>query len=223
MDFDVSRICGCNQINSINHSLTCKKGGYTILRHNSLCRVLSKLLEEAGCKDIVLEPVLQDLTGEILPSGSNTAANARLDVSCRSFWTPLDKVFTNVRVFHAQAPTNARMSVKSMYIHHENSKKAEYNARVINVEKGTFTPIVFNTIGGMGLEADRFLKRLAEKIASRKKTPYSKVVSFVRKRMRFDLAKTTLIALRGYRGMATAETQVKIGDLDIHLEKTPGP
>ena len=67
---DVSGICGCNKVNSINHSLSCSKGGYSILRHNSLCKVLAELLEEAGCYDIVLEPILQDLTGETLPPGS---------------------------------------------------------------------------------------------------------------------------------------------------------
>ena len=108
-----------------------------------------------------------------------------------------------------------------MYIHHENRKKAEYNARVLNVEKGTFSPIVFNTVGGMAIEADRFIKRLAEKISRKKGTPYSKVITFVRKRLRFDLAKTTLIALRGYRGNPTPESE-KIKDLDIHLERTVG-
>ncbi|MCP4457119.1 MAG: hypothetical protein GY816_03685, partial [Cytophagales bacterium] len=215
---NVSRICGCNQVNSINHSLICKKGGYPILRHNSLCRVLGELLEEAGCKDVVIEPILQDLTGESLPSGANTSPNARLDVSCRSFWTPLDKVFTDIRIFHAQAPSNACMPVKRMYKHHEDRKKAEYNARVLNVEKGSFTPIVFNTTGGMGVEASAFLKRLAVKISTRKDMPYSKVISFVRRRLRFDLVKTTLIALRGYRGKPAQETK-NIGELDIHLEK----
>ena len=40
-----------------------------------------------------------NMTGEALPPGSNTFANARLDVSCRNFWTPLDKVYTDVRIF----------------------------------------------------------------------------------------------------------------------------
>ena len=217
----VSKICGCNQANSINHSLTCKKGGYTILRHNSLAKVLSELMNEAGCYDVVLEPTLQQLTGEVLPSGANTADNARLDVSGRNFWTPLDKVFTDVRIFHAQAPSNAKMSVQQMYVHHENLKKREYNERVMTVEKGSFTPIVFNTTGGIAKEADKFLKRLAEKLAIKRSTPYSKMASFVRKRMRFDLTKTTLIALRGYRGKPSHEA-APLKDLDIHLEKTEG-
>ena len=159
----------------------------------------------------------QDLTGEQLPSGSNTSPNARLDVSCRSFWTPLDKVYTDVRVFHAQAPSNAKMSISNMYRHHENRKKAEYNARVLQVEKGSFSPIVFNTIGGMGPEASIFVKRLAQKMASRKGTPYSTVISFVRRRLRFDLMKTILISLRGYRGKPSEPERIR--DLDIHLER----
>ena len=214
---DVSRVCGCDAENSINHSLICKKGGYPILRHNSLCRVVSELLTEAGCNDVVTEPVLQDLTGEILPSGSNTSPNARLDVSCRSFWTPLDKVFTDVRIFHGQAPSYASMSLKKMYHHHEQRKKAEYNRRVLDVEKGCFTPLVFSTTGGMGLEAQTFFKRLAEKIAMRKDLPYPQVASFVRRRIRFDLVKTTLIALCGFRGKVNKDSQ-KISELDLHLE-----
>ena len=31
------------------------------------------------------------------------------------------------------------------------------------MEKGTFTPIVFSTSGGMGKEADRLLRRMAER------------------------------------------------------------
>ena len=119
---------------------------------------------------------------------------------------------------HAQAPSNAKMTVKKMYEHHENRKKAEYNARVMEVEKGNFSPIVFNTIGGMGQEADRFIKRLAKKISSRKNTPYANVISFVRKRLRFDLVKTVLISLRGFRGKASYPAD-EIKELDIHLEK----
>ena len=154
---DVSTHCYCGQRNNINHSLTCQKGGYTHLRHNSLRNTFGKLLSDV-CKDVVIEPPLLELTGENLPSGSITMAEARLDISARSFWSPMDKVFTDVRVFHPHAPTNAKLSVTQMYKHHEYLKKRAYNARVIQVEKGTFTPLVFSTTGGMGYEAERFVK-----------------------------------------------------------------
>ena len=61
----------------------------------------------------------------------------------------MDKTFTDVRIFHPHAPTNAKMAVAQMYRHHEHLKKRAYNARVLQVEKGTFTPLVFSTTGGM--------------------------------------------------------------------------
>ena len=57
----VSKICGCNQANSTNHSLTfMKKGGYTILRHNSMANVLSELMNEAGCNGARTHPTTTD-------------------------------------------------------------------------------------------------------------------------------------------------------------------
>ena len=89
----------------------------------------------------------------------------------------------------------------------------------MTVEKETFPPIVLNTISGMGVEADRFTYRLAEKISIKRNTVYSKMIVFVRKRLRFDFAKTTLIALGGYWGKPNPDSE-KIKDLEIHLEKT---
>ncbi len=74
----------------------------------------------------------------------------------------------------------------------------------------------FQYYWGMGTEADVFLKQLAQKISRKKDMPYSKVISFIRRRMRFDLVRTTMIALRGFRGKAH-QTPEKIQDLDIHL------
>ena len=75
------------------------------------------------------------------------------------------------------------------------------DARVIQVEKGTFTPMVFSTTGGMGKEAERFVKRLATKMTFKdSSSSYSTNMSFVRRRLRFDLLRRTLIAIRGFRG-----------------------
>ena len=51
----VSGHCFCGQKNTINHSLTCQKGGYTHLRHNSLRDTFAELLSDV-CKDVVVEP-----------------------------------------------------------------------------------------------------------------------------------------------------------------------
>ncbi|KAG1662485.1 hypothetical protein GQR58_020916 [Nymphon striatum] len=160
---DVVKVCACGEVNSVNHWLICKKGGYVSLRHNWVRDVVSKLLVNVKCKDVQIEPPLLSTRDYQLPCGSITADQARLDISARSVWNKLGRAFFDVRVFHAPAPSNMNKSIPQMYSHHDNLKKRAYNARVIQVEKGTFTPLVFSTTGGMEREAHRFLKRLAER------------------------------------------------------------
>ena len=160
-----SPLCVCGKQNHINHTLTCKIGGYVSLRHNSLRDTIAELLTTV-CKDVETEPQLLSVPHTLdLSNGTNRQDGARLDISARSFWSPLDRAFTDVRVLHPQAQSNSDKSISQMYQSHEKNKKREYNDRVLNVEKATFTPLVFSTTGGMALEASQFLKHLAEKIS----------------------------------------------------------
>ena len=156
------------------------------------------------------------MTTEQLRKGTNTTKGARLDISVRGFWTPLDRAFTDIRVLNPQALSNRDQSLYQMYRTHENEKKRHYNDRVLNVEKATFTPLVFSATGGMGKEATRFYKHLAEKISSKTGQQYGDTIAFIRRRLRFDLLKTCLISLRGYRGKASAEPAA-IDSLDLNL------
>ena len=188
------------------------------LRHNSLRDTTAELLKSHGiCKDVETEPGLLPISGEVLPSGTTTGEEAKLDVCARNLWSPLAKAFADVRVFHPQASTNSTKSISAMYRAHEMEKKRKYNSRVINVEKATFTPLVFSTSGGMGIEATAFYKRVAERVDNKTLQRYSDVVSFIRRRLRFDLLKTTLIALRGFRGLKANSLSSPIGDLDMNL------
>ena len=101
------------------------------MRHNSPVSLITKLLVSAGCKPLFL------LTTEVtLPSGSNTADNARADVSARSIWNQFERAFLDVRVYHAQAPFNRNLkNIPRMYSLHESQKKRAYNARILEVEK----------------------------------------------------------------------------------------
>ena len=75
----------------------------------------------------------------------------------------MEKTFCDVRVFHSGAVSNQCQTVEASCKKHEDEKKRTYNARVIEVEKATFTPLVFSTTGGIG-EANHFLKRVATHI-----------------------------------------------------------
>ena len=80
-----------------------------------------------------------------------------------------------------------------------------------------FSPLVFSTSGGMGKEAGKVYNRIAQKMAYTKGQKYHDAVSYIRKRLRFDLLKTTVISLRGYRGKPTPAFDPEIDDLDLNL------
>ncbi len=212
---DTARTCVCGETYSVNHCLTCKKGGYVILRHNSLRDLTAEVLREV-CVDVGTEPPLQPVHDEPLPPGSNKSDGARLDVSARSVWSPLSRAFFDIRVFNPLAQSNKAKTIASMYSSHEQQKKREYNQRVIMVEHGSFSPLVFSTSGGMGPEAQRLLKQIAWKMSYKRNEQYSHVISFLRRRFRFDVLRTCVIALRGYKA-GTRPDNVK--DLDLNLRK----
>ena len=101
---------------------------------------------------------------------------------------------------HPTADSYMTKSLEALYTENENQKKRAYNERVINVEKATFTPLVFTTSGGMGPECQKLNKRIAESIAKKRNEEYSHVMKHIRCKLRFALLKATLIAIRGVRG-----------------------
>ena len=196
----------------------CKLGGYVTLRHNSLRDTIANIMRTVKCKDVQTEPPLLPVSGMQLPRGTVTGDQARLDISARSVWNALERAFFDVRVFHAPAPTNAAKPIPMMYLAHETEKKRAYNARVLEVEKATFTPLVFSTTGGMGVEAQRLIKKLAQKMESPTGQRYSDSVTYLRKRLRFEVLKTTVISIRGDRGPKLRYKPDNIEDLDLNIE-----
>ena len=98
---DKPSVCVCGDTFNIDHAMICKRGGFIIQRHNEL-RDLEADMLNIVCNDVELEPVLQELTGEVLPRVSNTASDARLDIHARGFWEKQRSTFFDVRVCHPQ-------------------------------------------------------------------------------------------------------------------------
>ena len=71
-----------------------------------------------------------------------------------------------------------------------------------------FKPLVFSTTGSMGIEADRFLKRVASLMSNKKGNLYSECISYIRRRTRCVILRTVLTAIRGYRGHALMNENV---------------
>ena len=101
-----------------------------------------------------------------------------------------------------------------MYTSHQNEKKTEYGPRVREVETATLTAAVMSPSGGMGKEMDMLVMQIAMKLSVKRGERYSDTVGFVRRRIRFDLLRTCVISLRGYKKTAAPEN---IRDLDLNL------
>ena len=92
----------------------------------------------------------------------------------------------------------------------------------MQVEQGTFTPLVFTITGSMGPECLQFYKSLAEKLASKSGERYSDVMNYIRCKLSFMCVKSSLLCLRGSR--TTRRDQVESGadfglrNLELNLE-----
>ena len=109
----------------------------------------------------------------------------------------------DIRMTHPTSPTYMNMEMTNIYKLHEKQKREQYLDRVINVEKASFTPLVFSTTGGMAPECIRTNKRIATLIALKTGEKYCHVVSHIRTRLRFALLRACLIAVRGFRGKSS--------------------
>ena len=58
--------------------------------------------------------------------------------------------FFDVRVFNPLASSNRNTTIPALFKANEHTKRRSYEQRVIEVEHGSFTPLVFAATGGMG-------------------------------------------------------------------------
>ena len=94
--------CVCVESFNIDHAMICmicRCVGFIMQHHNELRDLEAELLNIV-CNDVQNEPVLQEVNGETLNSGSNKSADARLDVHARGFWEKQRSAFFDVRVCH---------------------------------------------------------------------------------------------------------------------------
>ena len=123
----------------------------------------------------------------------------------------------DVRVTHPTAQSHIKKSMERLYRENEREKKNLYNDRIIHTERGTFTPLVFATTGGMAPECVRMNKRIAELISTKRGEQYSQVMKHIRTRLRFALLRTTIIAIRGTRGTMRDGEEVDIEEISFNL------
>ena len=105
----------------------------------------------------------------------------------------------DVRVTHVNSRSNQGKYTATIFKEQESENKRKYNQRVMDVEMGTFTPLVFGTKGGMGLDCQNFLRTLANKLSTKNDEPYASVISWPRIQLSFAILRTVHRRVRGSR------------------------
>ena len=118
----------------------------------------------------------------------------------RGFWSRQQDAFFDVRVTHPKASVLSRSEVLSQLKHHEQMKKRQYCARVNQIDRGTFTPLVFSTSCVCGPEANIFFKSLAAQLCEKHKDiRYSQAMGHLRSRLSVSLIPWAVTCFRGSR------------------------
>ncbi len=187
--------CACGKQFTGDHAISCLKGGFVHRRHDGLRDIFANLLEEVAY-DVRVEP---PLTGENLPSGSNIADDARLDVAARGFWERCEMAFFDVRVFKPYAKTHLNQSLNAAFARNKREKKRQYNQRCVQVEHASFTPLIFSAYGGCSRETYYFLDTLSEQLSKKRGIPPGVAMNWLRTKICFAQTRALILCIRGSR------------------------
>ena len=135
------------------------------------------------------------------------------------FGQKAQRAYLDVSVFNPFAQRYLSRTLRSAYETNEKEKKRDYNERVLQIQDGSFTPLVFSCFGGMGRECKSFYDRIAELMAIKRDVSKSESVSWLRCRLNFSLIRSVSLCLRGSRSPYFNKNQsVNIAEVGITLQ-----
>ena len=180
---------------------------------------MAAFLQEVS-HDVKIEPALLELSENEtvdFQRSANRANEARADVSCNGFWMRFQRAFFDIKVTNLLAPSYRDKSVATTLSDSEKQKKRMYNHRVMNIELGTFTPLILGATGGISRECSIFLSRLSDKISEKRNCKKSDVIAGIRRKISFILIRSVVACLRGERASRTfTPDQVTLKDPRMH-------
>ena len=104
-----------------------------------------------------------------------------------------------LRVSDPNACRYLNKSLQQRHVMNEKEKKRAYNERVLQIEHGTFTPLVFSIYGTMRRECRTFYSRLSDLLSEKRDLPKSITMNWIRTKICFALMKSSFLCLRGSR------------------------
>ena len=158
---------------------------------------------------------LTPLSGEELQGRTSNSSNeARIDIRTRGLWERGQQAFFDLRVFDPHACRYRNNSLQQCHVMNEQEKKRAYNERILQIDHGTFTPLVFSINGSMGRKCQKSYSRLAQMRSEKRDLLQSILSNWIRTKVYFGLLNSSLLCLRGLRTVSrkTAESET---DVDV--------
>ena len=117
---------------------------------------------------------------------------------CHNLWGKI-RHFWARKVTQVNSYCYQNKTTSDVFKEQEDQKKHKYQQQVLDVEVGSFTPLVFGTNGGMGNQFQHFLKHLTHKIAPKDTEPYNTVIAWLRMQIFIKLLTSAQACMRGSR------------------------
>ena len=131
--------CACGSSFSVDHALSCPKGGLPSIRHNEIRDLTAKLLTEV-CSQVATEPELQPVSSEEFSlSTANTQDGARLDIVMNGFWGEDQSVLLLTYVFSTHL---LLLTTPVLYLHVTKSMKTSRKELMVNASEKMNTPLL---------------------------------------------------------------------------------
>jgi hypothetical protein len=182
---------GCQEKNSRDHALRCKKGGLITRRHNEVCRAAGEIIGLLH-RGVEYEPVIRE-------ADVQTGEKALVaDIKIRGLWRRQRDALLDIRVTDTDAPSYLKRPVCKILEAEETQKNTKYH-KAAEERKTDFAPIVISTDGAWAAQSKEVFKRVASGLAQKWEKTYGEVISWVRVRMQFAVIRATSMCIRGAR------------------------
>lgn len=181
---------GCNKPFSVDHAMSCSKGGLINARHNELIHAVGDLYTELKSPSSVqTEPMIYP---------PNEGKEDRGDLLLRGLFSNATDCIIDVTIVDLNAQTYRNRSTESVLKQKEREKKRHYLKPCQN-QRRHFAPFVASTDGALGKEAKAILQTIAHRLSEKWQQPKSTVMSYISGKIAITLARACHRCLRGSR------------------------
>ena len=212
---------GCGAGLTLDHGLSCKRGGLVGIRHDDARDEWAHLCSIALTDSrVVIEPTI--FYGNGSHAGDNNARNAttttpthpntiqhhspsntlgdeaRGDVLAHGFWNCGRGTVFDIRICDTDSRSYGNTSSSKILKRHAKEKKDKYEAACLD-RRRDFTPLVYSVDGMASKDARTAERRIAWLLAKKWSRTYSDMACFIRTRMSLAIVRSNTLLLRGDR------------------------